>query len=89
MEKYQGLHIVYSAQCPMLPKSVADLSEIAAEHGLELQTTLLRTPKEAQNAPSYYGAYTLLWNGKVLSDHYVSGGRFENLLKKEILLHGS
>jgi hypothetical protein len=84
-EDYQGLHIVYSAQCPMLPKSVADLSELAVAHGLELKTTVLRTPQEAQNAPSYYGVYNLLWNGRLLSDHYVSGGRFKNLLKKEIL----
>jgi len=83
--KYQGLHVVYAAQCPMLPKSVNDLSELAAEHGLELKVTVLNEAREAQDAPSYYGVFSLVWNGRLLSDHYVSKGRFKNLLRKEIL----
>ena len=82
---YRGLHLVYSAQCPMLPKSVNDLSELASEHGLELKVTLLNDAHEAQHAPSYYGVFSLVWNGRLLSDHYVSKRRFENLLRKEVL----
>jgi len=26
-----------------------------------------------------------VWNGRLLSDHYVSKGRFRNILRKEIL----
>jgi GNAT superfamily N-acetyltransferase len=85
LARYKGLHIVYGAQCPMLPKSVSDLSEMAAEHGLELNVTVLDSPEEAQHAPSYYGVFNLVWNGKLLSDHYVSKGRFRNILRKEIL----
>jgi GNAT superfamily N-acetyltransferase len=85
LAKYRGLHIVYSAQCPMLPKSVNDLSEMAAEHGLKLKVTVLNSAREAQNAPSYYGVFSLVWNGRLLSDHYVSKGRFKNILRKEIL----
>lgn len=83
--KYRGLHIVYSAQCPMLPKSVNDLTEMAGEHGLKMKVTVLKNAREAQDAPSYYGVFSLVWNGGLLSDHYVSKGRFKNLLKKEIL----
>lgn len=86
--KYQGLHLVYCAQCPMLPKSVNDLSEMAAEHGLKLNVTVLKSAREAQNAPSYYGVFNLVWNGRLLSDHYVSKGRFKNLLRREILKAG-
>ena len=83
--QYQGLHVVYCAQCPMLPKSVNDLSEMAAEHGLDLKITWLNSVLEAQNAPSHYGVFNLLWNGRLLSDHYVSKGRFKYLLRDEIL----
>jgi L-amino acid N-acyltransferase YncA len=83
--KNRGLHIVYAAQCPYLPKSVSDVSALAREHDLEPKITLLHSASEAQNAPSYYGVFNLLWNGRLLSDHYVSKGRFKNLLKKEIL----
>jgi hypothetical protein len=85
LSDYQGLHVVYAPQCPMLPKSVNDLREMAAEHGLELKVTVLQSAAEAQGAPSYYGVFNLIWNGRLLSDHYVSKGRFKNLLKKEIL----
>ncbi len=83
--RYRGLHIEYSDQCPMLWKSVADLSEMAAEYGLKLRATVLKSAHEAQNAPSYYGTFSLLWNGQLLSDHYVSKGRFRNILRKDIL----
>jgi hypothetical protein len=82
---HRGLHIVYSAQCPMLPKSVNDLSDMAAEHGLDVKVTVLSSARDAQRAPSYYGVFNLLWNGRLLSDHYVSKGRFRNILRKEIL----
>jgi len=58
---------------------------MALEHGLELKVTRLTSAREAQDAPSYYGVFNLVWNGRLLSDHYVSKGRFKNLLKKEIL----
>jgi len=83
--KCRGLHIVYADQCPLLAKSVQDVSQMAAEHGLKLRVTVLQSAHEAQNAPSYYGAFSLLWNGRLLSDHYVSKGRFRNILRKEIL----
>ena len=81
----RGLHVIYSAQCPLLPKSVNDLSAAAAEHGLKLEITRLRSAREAQNAPSHYGVFQLVWNGRLLSDHYVSRTRFETILRKEIL----
>jgi len=72
----------------MLAKSVNDLSEMATEHSLELNVTVLESAREAQNAPSYYGVFNLVWNGRLLSDHYVSKGRFKNLLQREILEEG-
>jgi GNAT superfamily N-acetyltransferase len=80
----RGLHIVYAPQCPYLPKSVSDVSAMACEEGMKVKVTVLKSADEAQHAPSYYGVYNLLWNGRVLSDHYVSRGRFRNLLKQEI-----
>ena len=79
--RFRGLHLVYSAQCPMLPKSVADLGEVASEAGLDLKVTVLETAEAAQNAPTYYGVFNLLWNGEILADHYVSKARFRNILR--------
>jgi len=79
----RGLEVVFSTQCPMLPKSVHDLSEIAAGLGLKLKVTQLKSAHEAQAAPSHYGVFSLLWNGRLLADHYVSGTRFRNILRHE------
>ncbi len=79
---YEGLHVVYSAQCPYLPKSVHALRRVAAEYGLELRVTVLDTPEKAQRAPSYYGVFSLLFNGEQLADHYVSETRFRNILRR-------
>jgi len=54
------------------------------EEDLKVRVTVLKSAAEAQRAPSYYGVFNLLWNGRLLSDHYVSRGRFRNLLKKEM-----
>ena len=40
--------------------------------------------KEAKNAPSGYGVFNLLHDGKLLEDHYLSATRFKNILKKEL-----
>lgn len=84
LAQYRGLNLVYSNQCPMLPKSVHALVDMAAERGLELKVHVLDTPDAAQRAPSYYGVFNLVWNGRLLADHYVSGGRFKNILRDEL-----
>jgi hypothetical protein len=85
LKRFKGLHVVYSAQCPMLPKSVNDLSQMATEYGLSMKVTELTSAEEAQAAPSYYGVFNIIWNGQLISDHYVSKGRFKNILKSIIL----
>lgn len=83
-EKYAGWHLIYSDQCPWHEKSVKDLSSCATEKGINLVVTRLKTPAEAQKAPSGFGTFSLLKDGKLLSDHYISRTRFENILKKII-----
>ncbi|MDX1941242.1 MAG: GNAT family N-acetyltransferase [Saprospiraceae bacterium] len=82
--KYQGWHLVYADQCPWHEKAVQALQESAVEYGFELQITKLHNPQEAQLAPSGYGVFSLIHNGKLLEDHYISKTRFENILRKEL-----
>ena len=51
---------------------------------MELKLTELKSAKEAQNAPSIYASFNLIYNGKLLADHYISNRRFENIINKEI-----
>jgi hypothetical protein len=83
-EKYKGLHLVYAPQCPLFAKSLDEMAVTAKKKGYELKVTVLESPEMAQKAPSGYGVYSLLYDGKVLADHYISNTRFTNILEKEL-----
>lgn len=82
-KKYKGWHLIYSDQCPWHEKSMTDIKQSAIDNGIQLTITKLLTPQEAQNAPSGFGTFSLIKDGKLLADHYISRARFENILKQE------
>lgn len=81
---YKGWNLVYADQCPWHEKSVFDLLNTAMDHDIDLKVTKLENPKDAQNAPSGFGTFSLLKDGKLIEDHYLSRTRFENILKQEV-----
>ncbi len=83
-EKYQGWNLVYANQCPWHHKSVEALKEVAKETGIDLKIKKITTWQEAKKAPSGFGVFSLMYNGKLLEDHYLSATRFRNILKKEL-----
>lgn len=83
LPKYKGWHLIYSNQCPWHQKSVTDIVQCARESGIQLQVRQLLSPKEARQAPSGFGTYSLVRDGRLLADHYISRTRFENILKQE------
>ncbi|MCW4006460.1 MAG: GNAT family N-acetyltransferase [Candidatus Bathyarchaeota archaeon] len=86
LNQYTGLNVVYSMQCPWVARSIPELQEIAKENGLDLKVTPLKTAKDAQNAPNIYATFTLINDGRIYADHYISNTRFKNILKKELKL---
>lgn len=84
LSKYRGLHIIYSNQCPWVARSIRELHKIAKRRGLTLKAHELKNAQHAQNAPSPYGVFNLVYNGRLLVDHYISPKRFENILNKDI-----
>lgn len=83
---YQGLHLLYSAQCPWVARFVCELKDFATGNGLQIKVSEFTTPQEAQHSPSPYGVFNLIHNGKLLADHYISLTRLTNILKKERLM---
>ena len=75
---------MYAHQCPWHIKSVTDLTESAARHGIDLKCHEITTANQAQHVPGGYGTFSLIKDGVVLADHYISKTRFENILKKEL-----
>jgi hypothetical protein len=61
------------------------MKETAKAFGLKLNISILDSAKKAQQAPSGYGVYSLVYDGKLLADHYISNTRFKNIITKEIM----
>ena len=84
LSQYNGLNIIYANQCPWVARSIKELSEIANKKGLKLKIVELENARQAQDAPSIYTAFNLIYNGKLLVDHYISSRRFLNIIEKEL-----
>ena len=84
LDIYDGWHLLYADQCPWHDKAAKVLQETAAEHDIKLQVHKLTKPVEAQYAPSGYGVFSLVHDGRLLEDHYISETRFRNILKVEL-----
>ncbi len=86
MSQYnKGLTIIRSDQCPYLEKWINEISETAQKNfGLKAKIVELKTYKDAQNAPSAFAVFSLIYNGKLLVDHPISNKRFMNIMSKEL-----
>jgi hypothetical protein len=84
LAKYKGLAILYSKQCPWVARFMDEVKPILKKEKLEPKIIELKTAAQAQKAPSVYSAFNLIYNGKLLSDRYISTTRFKNIVKKEL-----
>lgn len=85
-KKYKGWHLSYADQCPWNEKSVEAICKVALDYDIDLKVTKLNTVEEAKLAPSGFGVFNLLRDGRLLEDHYLSHTRFRNIVKKELKL---
>jgi hypothetical protein len=76
-----GLHLLYSDQCPWHEKSVSDLKDEVKKQGILLNIVKLIKAIEAKNTPSGFGTFSLIEDGQLIADHYISRTRFLNILK--------
>lgn len=79
----KGFQLVYSRQCPWVAGTVSEYESISQAKNIDLMVTELKNATNAQKAPSIYSCCSLTLDGKLLSDHYISTTRFQNILKKE------
>lgn len=83
-KKYKGWHLLYADQCPWHEKSVAAMLNVAMDYGVDLKVSKINTVEEAKMAPSGFGVFNLLRDGRLIEDHYLSATRFRNILKNEL-----
>jgi len=79
----QGLTIIRSGQCPHIAKFAADIAEAArTEYRIEPDVIDLQSASDAQNAPTPYAVFSVIYNGQLLADHQISRTRFRNIMKR-------
>ena len=84
LKKYKhGLTILAADQCPMVPKCVADIAEVARTLGLKPKVVRIRTAEASRELPTPYGMFSIIYEGKLIADRPVSGTRFSNIMRKE------
>jgi hypothetical protein len=80
----KGLVIIRSDQCPCIAKFTQDILEGAKGFGLKPKVVELKNAKAAQSAPSPYGIFNILYQGKLIADHPISRTRFIRIMEKEL-----
>ena len=79
----RGLTIICSDQCPHIAKFARDIAETArTTYKLKPKLIELKTHRDAQNAPTPYTAFAIIYNGQLLADHQISRSRFRNIMNK-------
>ncbi len=78
-----GLTLIHCAQCPHIAKFAGDIAESAErDYGLRPRLVQLESHNDAQNAPTPYAVFSLVYDGRLLADHPVSRTRFQNIMRK-------
>jgi GNAT superfamily N-acetyltransferase len=79
----RGLTIIRASQCPYVVKFAAEIAETAeCEYCIKAKVVDLKTYRDAQNAPTQYATFSVIYNGRVLADHQISRARFQNIMNK-------
>jgi YoaP-like len=80
-----GLTIIRANQCPHAVKFAREIGEVAErEFQIKPKHVLLKSCQNARNAPTPYAVFSVILDGKVISDHQISKTRFRNLMKKQL-----
>ncbi|HXN48440.1 MAG TPA: YoaP domain-containing protein [Bryobacteraceae bacterium] len=77
----RGLTIIRSDQCPYIAKSAAEIAQTAKEEFyIKPKMIELESWSDAQNAPSPYAVFAVIYKGRLLADHQISRTRFRNIM---------
>jgi hypothetical protein len=86
LKKYdKGLTILWSDQCPFIAKSIREIRETIEErYGIKAKIIQMKNHEDAQNAPSPYAIFSLIYDGELRAFHPISRKRFMNIMDKEL-----
>jgi len=78
-----GLTILRSPQCPYSEKNVNAIMETAQKkYGLSPRLIEMEDAESVQDSPCAFGTFCIVYEGRVISHHPISNGRFQNIMDK-------
>ncbi len=79
----KGLTILWSDQCPYIIKSIKEIKKTIKErYKISARIIEMKSPEQAQTAPSPYAIFSLIYDGRLLAFHPISNKRFMNIMDK-------
>ncbi len=79
----KGLTVLRSDQCPYLDDATCIITQAADEMGIQNKVIEFRNCKDVQkNSPSPYGVFNVVYEGKLLSYHYLTIKELQKRLKE-------
>ncbi len=84
LAQYRGLIMIYSKQCPWVARFINEVKPFLQKLKLTPKIIEINSATQAQNSPSTYSTFNLIYDGKILADRYISTTRFMNIIKKEV-----
>ncbi|UCC99373.1 MAG: YoaP domain-containing protein [Phycisphaerales bacterium] len=84
LKKYgKGLTIIRANQCPHTIRFGDRIAEVVERvYGLKPRIVELKTYQQAQNAPTRYAVFAVIYDGQLLADHQISAERFKNIMNE-------
>lgn len=84
LKKYgRGLTIIRANQCPHTVRFADKIADMAEKtYKLKSRMVEIKTHRDAQNAPTPYAAFAVIYDGRLLADHQISATRFRNIMNK-------
>ena len=77
----KGMTVIRSPQCPYSVKNVDAIMASAKKLGIPAKLVDLEDSEAAQHSPCAFGTFCIVYNGKIITHHPISNGRFENIMK--------
>jgi hypothetical protein len=79
----RGLTIIRSAQCPYIAKFATEIAQTAEEeYHIKPKMIELESWSDAQDAPTPYAVFAVIYKGRLLADHQISRTRFRNIMNE-------
>jgi len=79
----RGLTIIRSDQCPYVAKFAAEIALTAEqEYHIKPKMIEIESWSDAQDAPTPYAVFAVIYKGRLLADHQISRTRFRNIMNR-------